>query len=105
LSARLGKYNAIEERKAKLKEKKSENKNVLEIIQCAIQFGNSDQKVMGTQLLTQKLRILKQKLDEEQMKYDLASLDMGEDVNATTAEQFLMLCSSFSLTALSIYIF
>jgi len=68
LSARLGEFNAIEERKAKIKEKESERKSALELIQCAIQFGTESQKQMGTQLLTQKLEMLKQKLDDEQMK-------------------------------------
>jgi hypothetical protein len=35
---------------------------------------------MGTQLLTQKLEMLKQKLDDEQMKQDLDSLGIGEQV-------------------------
>jgi hypothetical protein len=61
--------------------------SAFEIIQCAIQFGNADQKEKGTQLRTQELGLLKQKLVDEQMKHDLASLDMGEDVNATRAEQ------------------
>jgi hypothetical protein len=56
-------------------------------VQCAIQFGNAAQKEMGTQLLSQKLKLLKQKLDDEQMKHDLASLGKGEDVNITTTEQ------------------
>jgi hypothetical protein len=70
LSARLGEFNAIEERKAKIKEKESERKLALELIQCAIQFGTASQKQMGTQLLTQKLEMLKQKLDDEQMKHE-----------------------------------
>jgi hypothetical protein len=80
LSARLGEFNAIEERKAKIKEKESERKSALELIQCAIQFGTESQKQMGTQLLTQKLEMLKQKLDDEQMKQDLDSLGIGEQV-------------------------
>ena len=80
LSARLGEFNAIEERKAKIKEKESERKSELELIQCAIQFGTESQKQMGTQLLTQKLEMLKQKLDDEQMKQDLDSLGIGEQV-------------------------
>jgi hypothetical protein len=68
LSARLGELNVIEEHKAKIKEKESERKSGLELIQCAIQFGTESQKQMGTQLLTQKLEMLKQKLDDEQMK-------------------------------------
>jgi hypothetical protein len=68
LRARLGEFNAIEERKAKIKEKESERKSACELIQCAIQFGTESQKQMGTQLLTQKLEMLKQKLDDEQMK-------------------------------------
>ena len=51
LSARLGEFNAIEERKAKIKEKESERKLALELIQCAIQFGTASQKQMGTHLL------------------------------------------------------
>ena len=80
LSARLGEFNAIEERKAKIKEKESERKSALELLQCAIQFGAESQKQMGTQLLTQKLEMLKQKLDDEQMKQDLDSLGIGEQV-------------------------
>jgi hypothetical protein len=77
LSARLGEFNAIEERKAKIKEKESERKSALELIQCAIQFGTES---MGTQLLTQKLEMLKQKLNDEQMNQDLDSLGIGEQV-------------------------
>jgi hypothetical protein len=80
LSARLGEFNAIEERKAKIKEKESERKSALELLQCAIQFGAESQKQMGTQLLTQKLEMQKQKLDDEQMKQDLDSLGIGEQV-------------------------
>jgi hypothetical protein len=68
LSARLGEFNAIEERKAKIKEKESERKAALELIQCAIQYGNESQKQLGTQLLTQKLEMLQQKLNDEQNK-------------------------------------
>jgi hypothetical protein len=55
LSARLGEFNVMEERKAKVKEKESERELVLKLIQCAIQFGTESQKQMGTQLLTQML--------------------------------------------------
>jgi hypothetical protein len=40
---------------------------------------------MGTQLLTQKLEMLKQKLGDEQMKQDLDSLGIGRDINTDTA--------------------
>jgi hypothetical protein len=62
LSARLGEFNAIEECKAKVKEKKSERKSALELIQCAIQFGTASQKQMGTQILTQELEMLNRNL-------------------------------------------
>ena len=57
----------------------------LELIQCAIQFGTESQKQMGTQLLTQKLEMLKQKLDDEQMKQDLDSLGIGEEITTDPA--------------------
>jgi hypothetical protein len=47
LSASLGEFNAIEEQKEKLKEKEGESKSALELIQCAIQFGNPHQEKMG----------------------------------------------------------
>jgi len=81
LSAQLGEFNAIEECKAKLKEKESERKAALELIQCAIQYGNNSQKQMGTQLLTQKLEVLKWKLDDEQFDQDLDTLINGEENN------------------------
>ncbi len=84
LSARLEEFNALEERKAKIKVKESERKLALELIPCAIQFGTESQKQMGTQLLTQKLEILKQKLDDEQLKQDLDSLGIGENKNTTS---------------------
>jgi hypothetical protein len=67
LNARFGEFNQIEERKAKLKEKESKNRNALEIIQCAIQFGNSSQKALETQLLNKKLNSLKEKLDNDDL--------------------------------------
>ncbi len=57
-----------------------ESKSALELIQCAI-LGNADQKQIRTQLLTRKLELLKHKLDDEEMKHDLASLDMEADSN------------------------
>ncbi len=75
----------LEERKAKIKEKESERKSALELIQCSIQFGTESQKQMGTQLLTQKLEMLKQKLDDEQMKQDLDSLGIGEEITTDPA--------------------
>ncbi len=63
LSAQLGEYNEIESQKAKLQEKESENRSALEMIQCAIQFGNAFQKALGAELLSQKLQSLKEKLD------------------------------------------
>jgi hypothetical protein len=84
LSARLEEFNALEERKAKIKVKESERKLALELIPCTIQFGTESQKQMGTQLLTQKLEILKQKLDDEQLKQDLDSLGIGENKNTTS---------------------
>jgi hypothetical protein len=86
LSARLGEFNAIEEHKEKIKEKESERKLARKLIQCTIQFGTASQKQMGTQL-TQKLEMLKQKLDDEQMKQDLDSLGIGEDINTETATE------------------
>ncbi len=75
LSARLGEFNAIEEQKAKIKEKERRL--------CTIQFWTASQKQMSTQLLTQKLEMLKQKLDDEQTKQDSDSLGIGEEINAT----------------------
>ena len=46
----------------KLKEKESESRSALELIQCAILFGNTSQKALGAELLFQKLQSLKQKL-------------------------------------------
>jgi hypothetical protein len=86
-SARLGESYAIEERKAKIKEKESKRKSALELIQCAIQFGTESQKQMGTQLLMQKLEMLKQKLDDEQMKQDLDSLGIGEEITTDPATE------------------
>jgi hypothetical protein len=77
----------MEERKAKIKEKESERELALELIQCAIQFGTESQKQMDTQQLTQKLEMLKQKLDDEQMKQDLESLGIGEEFTTDTASE------------------
>jgi hypothetical protein len=76
LSARFGEFNQIEERKAQLKEKESENRSALEIIQCAIQFGNSSQKALGTQLLNKKLNSLKETLDNDDLMQELESVDI-----------------------------
>jgi hypothetical protein len=76
LSARFGEFNQIEERKAQLKEKESENRSALEIIQCAIQFGNSSQKALGTQLLNKKLNSLKETLDNDDLMQELESVDL-----------------------------
>jgi hypothetical protein len=65
-------------RKIEAKEKGAENKLVLELIQCAIQFGNASQNGMVMQLHSQNLELLKQCLHDKQMRHDLASLDIKE---------------------------
>ena len=42
---------------------------------------------MGTQLLTQKLEMLKQKLDDEQTKQDLDSLGIREEITTDPATE------------------
>jgi hypothetical protein len=86
-SARIGEFNVIEEHKAKIKERESKRKSVLELIQCAVQYGAGSRKQMGTQLLTQKLEMLKQKLDDEQMEQHLYSLGIEEEIKETAPEQ------------------
>jgi hypothetical protein len=80
LSARFGEFNQIEERKAKLKEKESENRSAIEIILCAIQFGNSLQKALGTQLLNKKLNSLKDKLDNGDLMQELELVDLDVEL-------------------------
>ena len=79
LSARLGEYNEIESRKAKLKERESENRSALGLTQCAIQFGNASQKALGTELLSQKLQSLKQKLHDEDLLQELGEVDLDTE--------------------------
>jgi hypothetical protein len=71
----------LKNERQKIKEKESERKAALELIQCAIQYGNESQKQLGTQLLTQKLEMLQQKLNDEQIEQDLDSLIQGEENN------------------------
>jgi hypothetical protein len=77
----------LKNRRQSFRRKRVKKKSALEVAQCTIQFGNAAEKEMGTQLLSQKLGLLKQMLDDEQMKHDLASLGIREDVNVTTMEQ------------------
>jgi len=79
LSAQLGEYNEIESCKAKLKEKESENRSALGLIQCAIQFGNASQKALVTELLSQKLQSLKQKLHDEDLLQKLGEVDLDTE--------------------------
>jgi hypothetical protein len=79
LSARLGEYNEIESRKAKLKERESEKRSALELIQCAIQFGNASQKALGAELLSQKLQSLKEKLDDEDILQEIGKVDLDAE--------------------------
>jgi hypothetical protein len=81
LSAQLGECNEIESHKVKLQEKESENRSLLELIQCAIQFENASQKVLDAELLSQKLQSLKEKLDDENIPQELGEVDLDAEVN------------------------